>query len=372
MSKRVLLFVLASMMMSICIPACARKQQSKSVLAQYFIEIGDIQEEAKARPQGKEDYPQDTNKIPEGITVKELIFSLPSITTNRSGKLITIEGKEIVNSIKFNSQFVLPADSRHRYYKNDTKLKIGHLIADISGQWYSEDTKLNSGTVYVQINKGKKGAYIIIEYYQNVSFDLVGGNSEYVDLGLSVKWATCNVGAGKPEEYGDYYAWGETEPKDFYFWDTYKYCDGTYNSLTKYTDSAYGKDGFSDNKSVLDPEDDVAHVKWGGNWRIPTKDELEELRTKCTWTSTTLNGVKGYSVTSNVDGYTDRSIFLPATGMRIRQWTENTDTIGRFWGNSIVTGDDYEAVYLDFDFSRGPGRFSIIRCFGQCVRPVCP
>lgn len=194
----------------------------------------------------------------------------------------------------------------------------------------------------------------------------------YVDLGLSVKWATCNVGADKPEEYGDYYAWGETEPKDFYFWDTYKYCDGTYNSLTKYTDSAYGKDGFSDNKSVLDPEDDVAHVKWGGNWRIPTKDELEELRTKCTWTSTTLNGVKGYSVTSNVDGYTDRSIFMPATGMRIRQWTENTDTIGRFWGNSIVTGDDYDAVYLDFNFSRGPGRFSIIRCLGQCVRPVCP
>ena len=195
---------------------------------------------------------------------------------------------------------------------------------------------------------------------------------ESVDLGLSVKWATCNVGANKPEEYGDYYAWGETEPKDFYFWDTYKYCDGTSNSLTKYTDSAYGKDGFSDNKSVLDPEDDVAHVKWGGNWRIPTKEELEELRTKCTWTSTTLNGVKGYSVTSNVDGYTDRSIFLPATGMRIRQWTLNTDTIGRFWGNSIVTGDDYDAVYLDFDFSRGPGRSSIIRCLGQCVRPVCP
>ena len=196
---------------------------------------------------------------------------------------------------------------------------------------------------------------------------------EYVDLGLSVKWATCNVGAQTPEDYGDYYAWGETEPKDFYFWDTYKYCDGTYNSLTKYTDGAYGKDGFSDNKSVLDPEDDVAHVKWGGNWRIPTKDELEELRTKCTWTSTTLNGVKGYSVTSNVDGYTDRSIFLPATGMRIRQWTLSTDTIGRFWGNSIEIDDDSdEAVYLDFNFSRGPGRFSIIRCLGQCVRPVCP
>ena len=196
---------------------------------------------------------------------------------------------------------------------------------------------------------------------------------EYVDLGLSVKWATCNVGASKPEEYGDYYAWGETEPKDFYFWKTYKYCDGSYKTLTKYTDSACGKDGFSDNKSVLDPEDDVAHVKWGGNWRIPTKDEIEELRTQCTWTSTTLNGVKGYTVTSNVGGYTDRSIFMPATGMRIRQWTLSTDTIGRFWGNSIEIDDDSDdAVYLDFNFSRGPGRFSIVRCFGQCVRPVCP
>lgn len=196
---------------------------------------------------------------------------------------------------------------------------------------------------------------------------------EYVDLGLSVKWATCNVGAQTPEDYGDYYAWGETEPKDVYSWGTYKYCDGINKSLTKYTDSACGKDVFSDNKSVLDLEDDVAHVKWGGRWRIPTKDELEELRTKCTWTSTTLNGVKGYSVTSKIDGYTDHSIFLPATGMHILGWTENSDTIGRYWGNSIEIDDDSDvAVYLDFNFSRGPGSFSIVRCFGQCVRPVCP
>lgn len=245
---------------------------------------------------------------------------------------------------------------------NDVKaLKQVHPLLDAEAvRLFSEMPKWEPGMLRDTLRR--------VQMLRSVHFRL----RKSVDLGLSVKWATCNVGANKPEEYGDYYAWGETEPKDFYFWDTYKYCDGTYNSLTKYTDSAYGKDGFSDNKSVLDPEDDVAHVKWGGNWRIPTKEELEELRTKCTWTSTTLNGVKGYSVTSNVDGYTDRSIFLPATGMRIRQWTENTDTIGRFWGNSIVTGDDYDAVYLDFNFSRGPGRFSIIRCFGQCVRPVCP
>ena len=129
----------------------------------------------------------------------------------------------------------------------------------------------------------------------------------------------------------------------------------------------YGGCSTDDNGSFI-----IGQLK-AGNWRIPTKDELEELRTKCTWTSTTLNGVKGYSVTSNVDGYTDRFIFLPATGMRIRQWTLSTDTIGRFWGNSIEIDDDSDdAVYLNFNFSRGPGRFSIVRCFGQCVRPVCP
>ena len=206
-----------------------------------------------------------------------------------------------------------------------------------------------------------------------VKVERIEKGHDYVDLGLSIKWATCNIGADKPEDYGDYYAWGELQPKDVYSWETYKYCDGSYKTLTKYTDRACGKDGFSDNKSVLDPEDDVAHVKWGGNWRIPTKDELEELRTQCTWTITTLNGVKGYTVTSNVGGYTDRSIFMPATGMRIRQWTLSTDTIGRFWGNSIEIDDDSDdAVYLDFNFSRGPGRFTLIRCFGQCVRPVCP
>ena len=102
---------------------------------------------------------------------------------------------------------------------------------------------------------------------------------EAVDLGLSVRWATCNVGANSPEEYGGYYAWGETEEKKDYNWDTYKWCKGSYNTFTKYcTNGSYG---LIDNKIELDAEDDVAHVKLGGDWRMPTFDEIKELIEKC-------------------------------------------------------------------------------------------
>lgn len=111
---------------------------------------------------------------------------------------------------------------------------------------------------------------------------------EWIDLGLSVKWATCNVGASKPEDYGDYYAWGETTTKSDYDWDTYKWCKGTYDTMTKYcTDSYYGT---VDNRTTLTSSDDVATVKWGSKWRMPTKEEMKELDEDCTWTWTTQNG----------------------------------------------------------------------------------
>lgn len=135
-----------------------------------------------------------------------------------------------------------------------------------------------------------------------------------VNLGLSVKWAACNVGASSPEEYGGYYAWGETEEKSDYSWDTYKWCNGSWDSMTKYCTDSYCRT--VDNKTVLDPEDDVAHVKLGGSWRMPTLDEIEELCNECTWTSTTYNGVKGQLVT----GPNGNSIFLPAAG-----YCRNTD-----------------------------------------------
>ena len=104
-----------------------------------------------------------------------------------------------------------------------------------------------------------------------------GGNTHaYVDLGLpsGLLWATCNVGANNPQDYGDYFAWGETTPKDFYSWSNYKYCRG-YEQLTKYcTMSDYGYNGYTDNLTTLLPEDDAATVNWGDGWRMPTKEEF--------------------------------------------------------------------------------------------------
>ncbi|MBO5849722.1 MAG: hypothetical protein J6Q47_00385, partial [Paludibacteraceae bacterium] len=124
---------------------------------------------------------------------------------------------------------------------------------------------------------------------------------EYVDLGLSVKWATCNVGATRPEYFGNYYAWGETTPNTDYDWDNYKWCNGSSTTMTKYcTDSDYGT---VDNKTVLDKEDDAAAVNMGGSWRMPTLEEWTELIDNCTWEITDSykgTGVEGRILKSDI------------------------------------------------------------------------
>ena len=191
---------------------------------------------------------------------------------------------------------------------------------------------------------------------------------EYVDLGLSVKWATMNVGASSPEEYGDYFAWGEVEPKETYSWSTYKWCNGSYDTQTKYcTNSDYG---IIDNKTVLDASDDAATANWGGAWRMPTKEEQDELRTECTWTWTTENGVNGYRVTSNKEGYTDKSIFLPAAGYRGGSSLNDAGSDGYYWSSSLSTDYPNFAYELDF-YSDYVDWNDYIRYYGQSVRPVC-
>ena len=195
------------------------------------------------------------------------------------------------------------------------------------------------------------------------------GGHEYVDLGLSVKWATCNVGANKPEDYGDYFAWGETKPKTTYNWSTYKWCRGSRESQTKYcTSSSYGT---VDNKTVLELADDAARANWGGSWRMPTKAEQDELRNNCTWTWTTQNGVYGYKVTSKKSGYTNKSIFLPAAGCRYDSSLRNAGSRGYFWSSSLYTGSPCYAYYLYFS-SSNVGWINCYRYYGQSVRPVCP
>ena len=193
---------------------------------------------------------------------------------------------------------------------------------------------------------------------------------EYVDLGLpsGLKWATCNVGADTPEEYGDYFAWGETEPKTSYNWSTYKYCNGDQYSMTKYcTKSSYGT---VDNKTTLELTDDAAHVNWGGNWRMPTTAEQEELMSSsnCTWTWTTQNGVNGYKVTSVVNR---NSIFLPAAGYRYDDGLDDAGSTGDYWSSSLYTNNNNSAYYVYFNSSYVDWGNYGSRYAGRTVRAVC-
>ena len=193
-----------------------------------------------------------------------------------------------------------------------------------------------------------------------------GYNNGYkcVDLGLSVNWATMNVGANAPEEYGDYFAWGETAPKDTYSEENYKWYDDTYN-LTKYCNKS--DCGTVDDKTVLDPEDDAAHVNWGGTWRMPTYDECNELIDNCTTTWTSLNGVVGCLVT----GPNGNSIFLPAAGFRDGDSLYSMGDFGNFWSSSLNTKNTRTAYYLAFN-SISESWYFRRRWDGYSVRAVCP
>lgn len=187
---------------------------------------------------------------------------------------------------------------------------------------------------------------------------------EYVDLGLSVKWATCNVGAASPEDCGDHFAWGETEPKDKYDGDTYKWYSD-FHRITKYcTSSSFGT---FDDKEVLDPEDDAAHVNWGGNWRMPTESEQEELLNNCIWEWTTQNGVNGYKVTSKING---NSIFLPAAGRR-SNGLGDVGYRGDYWSSSLDWSYS-ENAYCIYFYSDIEGLSRDKRIFGLSIRAVCP
>ena len=190
---------------------------------------------------------------------------------------------------------------------------------------------------------------------------------EYVDLGLpsGTLWATCNVGASKPEEYGDYFAWGETKPKTTYEWSTNKYCKGSYKSMTKYcTDSYYGT---VDNKTELEPSDDAATANWGSNWQMPSREQCAELinssYTTTTWTI--LNG-GGWKITSKSNG---NSIFLPAAGCRAGTSLYDAGSYGGYWSRSLTTSSSDSACSLYID-SSSISTYSSGRFYGYSVRPV--
>ena len=199
------------------------------------------------------------------------------------------------------------------------------------------------------------------------------GVHEYVDLGLSsgTLWATCNIGATSPEEYGDYFAWGETVPnKENYAWLTtaWVYTDNGKVCFTKYnTDSESGE---VDNKTELDPEDDAAYVNWGPEWRTPTADQIQELLNQCTWSSVqTVNGVKGRQLT----GPSGKSIFLPLSGQRSGANVSSVGSQGNYWARELFYNNNGYQPNNAFKLYFGTSvrqKSSSMRYYGLTVRPV--
>ena len=224
------------------------------------------------------------------------------------------------------------------------------------------------------VHEGENAPELCPQCKQNVQWNVLeeGGNAkmqkstsnmvnghEYVDLGLpsGLKWATCNVGANKPEDYGDYFAWGETETKT-------EYSEG--NSLTQeHSISELRRRGIVDGNNRLTSSYDAARAKWGGSWRMPTKEELEELDENCRWEPTTQNGVEGYKGT----GPNGNSIFLPAAGYRSGTSLYHDGDCGCYWSSTPYERDDNIAYYLDF-YSGRHGMNYGSRDGGLSVRPV--
>lgn len=178
---------------------------------------------------------------------------------------------------------------------------------------------------------------------------------EWIDLGLSVKWATCNVGANKPEDYGGYYAWGEASTKSYYNYDNY--FDSSYNIYKNGT------------QTQISPTSghDTARENWGGTWRMPTKAEYDELCKKCKWMWISKNRHKGYRVT----GPNGNCIFLPAADHRVGTDFSGEGTSGLYWSSTLGSTSSNYAYYLSF-FDGHYETGIIHRSCGQSIRPVCP
>ncbi len=221
-------------------------------------------------------------------------------------------------------------------------------------------TGTNPGTTMIYVTDAATGATAVLNIIVTVEY--TPEDQDYVDLGLpsGTLWGTKNVGASNPEDYGDYFAWGETEPKDVYDWSTYKWCNGNSNNLTKYcSSSSYGT---VDNKTQLDLEDDAAYVNLGSSWRMPSKEQLDELRTNCSWIYTTINGVKGILFI----GPNGKMLFMPAAGYRSGNSLYYSDAEGYYWSCMNNNNSSYGMYFVPGYL----GQSTSYRCHGFTVRPV--
>ena len=228
--------------------------------------------------------------------------------------------------------------------------------------WTENDYVVSTEATYTFTVSGNKSLV--------ANFTAGTGGHAYVDLGLpsGLLWATCNIGADAPEDYGDYFAWGETEPKDTYATSNYQYGDGSYiMQLTKYcNDASRGYNGFTDDLTTLLPEDDAATANWGGNWRMPTKEEWQELYNNTTVTWTQQNGVNGRLFTAS----NGNSLFLPAAGIRYDSSSHDDAGSGGFYLSSSLYTDNPVYSWILIYYSDFYDMDGCLRFCGQSVRAV--
>ena len=282
-------------------------------------------------------------------TVHEVI----SISLDRP--LATIKEGESITLVAA----VIPLWAKNR---NITWTTSSEAVATVDNNGKVTGVKAGNATITATTEDGgKKATCVLIVRRPYTAVD-----GEAVDLGLSVKWSSTNLGAMSPTDYGDYFAWGETAPKDNYNWETYDLCNDSTSKLIKYnTISSFGT---VDNKKEFkdyDYEDDAARQALGGSWRMPTEAEWTELLNNCTWTwveNYNGSGINGQLVTSKTNS---NSIFLPAGGGLGATFFDNGGSKGYFWSSSIDTGYPYSAWGMRFCYGN-----TFARCYGLSVRPV--
>lgn len=297
------------------------------------------------------------------MIIVETSTSSVILTAEYDCYLLIFSGNEIATISNFDGKNTVPLFDfktyKYAFVNNKLYVEDKQSSAYLSGT-YSNGAEFRCYTGNLGFERGKYYVYNTITGGFTIPEMEEGGfDNNAVDLGLSVKWRSMNLGAQFETDYGGRYAWGEVTTKTSYNWNNYKWCNGSFSSMTKYcTNSSYGT---VDNKVYLEDEDDAARVVLGSKWRMPTVEEAEELLTKCTWTEETVNSVKGYRVI----GSNSNSIFIPLNGQH--------DEYGISWdGVSIMLWlNKCNGMYSGYVFKQSGVTASNDRHDGLCIRPVC-
>ncbi len=317
----------------------------------------------------------------EGLSVRAVYRPSPTVATNSTDNITLTTATLHGSIIKIGTSNVI--ERGFIYGVNRGNLTDTVQSETGTTEFSASITGLDAGTTYYYrayaTNSDETG------YGEIKSFNTPAGELSdhyYVNLGLpsGTMWATTNIGATTPNEYGDYFAWGETSPhysvngtdttwldgyEQGYSWANYRYCNGNENTLTKYcNDAEYGNNGFTDSLITLEATDDAAAVNWGEEWRMPTKAEFDELLYNSTQEWTVQNGVTGLLIT----GYNGGTIFLPAASWRDNDSLGNDGT-GCYWSSSLYTDTTNNAWY-NYLYSNNYNPSNYPRYVGLPIRPV--